>query len=275
MVAEIIVNSTVKTLNREFHYLVPKELEEQIQIGNRVFVPFGNKALEEGFVIGLLEKSEFATKEIKSISQGLTKENINLAKLMARRYFCNISDCIKLMLPPGTATKKIENRVKEKTGNFVYLKKEKEEVEIALQEGKIKSPKQARILQFLKENDGIFIGDLQTLTDTTRAVIKTLEKNEYVEIVEEKIERNPFENKKVKRDNPYPLNEEQQESFDRIAEMIEAKEYREFLLYGITGSRKNRNIHAANSKGYKTRKNSHYASTRNFLNTPNDQSILS
>ena len=28
----------------------------------------------------------------------LTENNIELAKLMARKYFCNISDCIKLML---------------------------------------------------------------------------------------------------------------------------------------------------------------------------------
>ena len=43
---------------------------------------------------------------------------------MARRYFCNISDCIKLMLPPGTSTKVLENRIKDKTLNFVYLKKD-------------------------------------------------------------------------------------------------------------------------------------------------------
>ena len=90
MVAQVIVNRTVKTLNREFHYLVPKKLENQIQIGNRAIVPFGNKSVEEGFVIGLIEKSDFATKEIKSISFGLTEDNINLAKLMSKRYFCNI-----------------------------------------------------------------------------------------------------------------------------------------------------------------------------------------
>ena len=187
MVAQVIVNSTVKTLNREFHYLVPKKLENQIQIGNRAIVPFGNKSVEEGFVIGLIEKSDFATKEIKSISFGLTEDNINLAKLMSKRYFCNISDCIKLMLPPGTSTKRMENRVKEKKGNFVYLKKEKEEIENILQKEIIKSPKQIRILKFLIENDGIYIGDLQNLTDTTRAVIKTLEKNEYVKIIQEKM----------------------------------------------------------------------------------------
>ena len=136
MVAEIIINTTAKQLNREFHYIVPKELEKEIKIGDRVFVPFGAKSIEEGFVIGLIESSPYATKQIKSISIGITEENVNLAKIMARRYFCNISDCIKLMLPPGTSAKEIGNRIKEKNLNFVTLKKEIKEIKKDLEKGK-------------------------------------------------------------------------------------------------------------------------------------------
>ena len=59
---------------------------------------------------------------------GKKKFNIILAKLMSRKYFCNISDAIKLMLPPGTGRKKIDSRTKEKTGNFVFLNKDVEEI---------------------------------------------------------------------------------------------------------------------------------------------------
>ena len=132
MIAQVIINSNVKNLNKVFDYNVPTEMKGTICVGDRVLIPFGNKKnLEEGFVIGFKEKSDYKVKGIQSIQEGikLTKENIDLAKLMARRYFCNISDCIKLMLPPGTASKNIENRVKDKTLNFVYLKKEIEEIE--------------------------------------------------------------------------------------------------------------------------------------------------
>ena len=271
MVAEIIVNSTAKALNREFHYLIPKELENIIKIGDRVSVPFGNKSLEEGFVIGIIDSSPYATKEIKSIQSGLNNENIKLAKLMARRYFCNISDCIKLMLPPGTLTKRTENRVKVKKGNFVYLKKDKKEIENDIENNIIKSSKQIRILNFLIENNGTHISDLQTLTDTTRAIIKGLEKKDYVEIIEERIERNPFENKRIKRDKPYKLTEEQKEAYDKVKEAIDGKKHDEFLLYGVTGSRKNRNIHATYSKSIRLWKICNYVSTRNFFNTSNDQ----
>ncbi len=42
---------------------------------------------------------------------------------MANRYFCNISDCIKLMLTPGTRGK--EKKAQEKIIRVVYLKKKK------------------------------------------------------------------------------------------------------------------------------------------------------
>jgi len=48
----------------------------------------------------------------------------------------NISDCIKLMLPPGTGSKEISDRVKEKKGNFVFLNKSKDEIEILIEERK-------------------------------------------------------------------------------------------------------------------------------------------
>ena len=79
---------------------------------------------------------------------------------MARKYFCNISDCIKLMLPPGTGGKKLENRAKEKVGNFVYLKKDEQEILEKLETGQIKSEKHKRVLKFLLENDGIYLHDL-------------------------------------------------------------------------------------------------------------------
>ncbi len=239
MVAEVIINSIAKDLNKEFHYIIPKELETKIKIGTKVLVPFSRvKTFEEGFVTGILEESSFAKKEIAQIEgEPLTEENILLAKLMAKRYFCNISDCIKLMSPPGTLGKQIQNRVKEKTGKFVYLKKEILEIESEIEEGKIKNPKQIRILRFLEENDGTHISDLNLLTDTTISSIKTLEKNGYIEIVEQVIERNPFQNKEIKRDKKLLLTEEQQNAFQQISKKIQENAFDEFLLYGVTGSR--------------------------------------
>lgn len=240
MVVEVIINSTVKNLNKTFDYNVPAELAGTIKVGDRVLVPFGNgKKFEEGFVVGFKNESEYKIKNIVDIQEGfcLTEEQIELAKWMARRYFCNVSDSIKMMLPPGTTTKILDNRVKEKNLNFVYLKKDIEEINFDIETKKIKSDKQIRILQFLKENDGVLTTDLEVFCDVSRAVINTLEKNGYIEIIEKKVERNPFINKNVKQDKDLELTEEQKNAYNSVESCIEKSKFKEFLLYGVTGSR--------------------------------------
>lgn len=249
MIAEIILNANAKDLDRIFDYEIPTELEQNIKIGSCVLVPFGRrKVLEEGFVVGLKEKSNYQTKKISKVEENsfLNEEKINMAKWIAKRYFCSLSDAIKLMLPPGTTTKKIENRVKEKTDFFVYLKKTEEEIEEAIETKKIKSEKQIRILRFLLENDAISIQDLEIFTDTSRAVIKTLEKNAYLDLIEKQVERNPFLHKGIKKSEKLTFTEEQQKAYQKIEQAIKQNKATEFLIFGVTGSRKNRNLLASN-----------------------------
>ena len=268
MVAEVIINTIAKQLNNIYDYIIPDSILKDIKIGSRVFVPFGRTKQEEGFVVGLKKESEFANKEIIKIEDSILNENnIKLAKLMSKRYFCNISDCIRLMLPPGHTTKNRDNRIKEKTGKFVYLKKDAEEIEFDIDNNKIKSEKQKRVLNFLLDNEGIHILDLEILTDASRSIIKTLEKNEYIEILEEKIERNPFINKNIIQDKPLSLSKEQQEAYDRISKST--NEYKEFLIYGVTGSRKNRNIFTINKRCNRPRKNCNCISSRNITYSSN------
>lgn len=249
MIAEIILNSNAKDLDRTFDYSVPKELEDKMKIGSRVLVPFGKrKILEEGFVVNLKETTEFDTKDIVKVEENpfMDDKKVELAKWISKRYFANLSDSLKLMLPPGTTTKKQENRIKEKTDKFVYLKKSQEEIIFEIDTKKLKSEKQIRILKFLLQNDGIIVSDLEAFTDTSRNIMKTLEKNGYIEIVEKQIDRNPILNKKVDKTNKLEFTEEQKEAYKKIEKAIDSGKFSEFLLFGITGSRKNRNIFASN-----------------------------
>lgn len=266
MVAEVIINTIAKELNRTYDYIIPDSILNELKIGSRVFVPFGRSKQKEGFVIGIKKDSEFANKEIIKVEDNiLTKDNVELAKLMSRRYFCNISDCIKLMLPPGATSTNIQNRVKDKTESFVYLKKDKEQIEFDIESKEIKSQKQIKLLRFLFENEGIHVLDLQYLTEVSRNIINTLIKNDYIEIVQERVERNPFIHKNIKKDRALQLTKEQQIAYNKIV----ASEFKEFLIYGVTGSRKNRNIHANNRKHIKKQQNSNCISTRNITYTTN------
>ena len=106
MIAEIIIDSKAKSLNRKFDYEIPQELEDIVDVGSRVLVPFGNfKTLEQGYIIKIKEKTEYKVKSIAGLEENLPPEKIKLARWMARKYFCNVSECIKLMLTPGTRAK--------------------------------------------------------------------------------------------------------------------------------------------------------------------------
>ena len=247
MIAEIIINRSAKKLNRTFDYNIPQELEELVMIGSTVLVPFGKTAkgkeanLEEGYVVNIKEKTTYEVKDIVQIKHNLTESQIELAKWMANRYFCNVSDCIKQMLTPGTKGKQENNKVQDKKIQVVYLKKEIEEIEFEISENIIKSEKQKKILQFLKNNEGATVPEIEMFTSGTRAIVKTLEKNGYIEIVEKKVERNPLENKNLEKTENLKLTLEQQNAFDQITNKMEIKQYEEFLIHGVTGSGKTEN----------------------------------
>lgn len=248
MYAEIIINNNVKALNRIFDYIIPDELINDVRIGSRVFVPFGNgNKLYDGFVINIKEneESKYKIKPIAKVEEkdSLTEFNIHLAKLMARKYFCNISECIKLMLPPGTGTNDVEKRAKEKTGNFVFIKDGLDSVDKLVEDKKIKSDKQIALLRYLEENNinkdnSIYITELEEKSNVSKSVMKTLEKNGFIVIREEQIERNPFVNKNIIPDEAKVLNDEQRKCFESIKFCIENDEFSKNLIYGITGSGK-------------------------------------
>ncbi|MBR2241321.1 MAG: hypothetical protein IJ890_08105 [Clostridia bacterium] len=238
MIAEVIINSNVKNLNKTFDYNIPYEMETKVKIGSRVLVKFGNiKKLEEGFVVNIKEKSDWDNlKNIDVVEEKdfIDEPKIELAKWMAHRYFCNVSDCIKLMLPPGTGTKDVTKRVKEKSLNSVRLIKNELEINEDIECKILKSEKQIKVLKFLLDNDDVLISDLENFTEVSKAIIKTLEKNGYVEIYEKQIERNPFLHKVIEKNVNLNLTEEQQYAYNMVENAIDDYMNSEFLLYGVT-----------------------------------------
>lgn len=64
----------------------------------------------------------------------------------------------------------------------------------------------------------------------------------YIKFVQKKLERNPLINKNVKKSEKLILNAQQKEAYEQIEFMLENEEFAEFLLHGITGSRKDRDL---------------------------------
>ena len=225
MFAEVIINSSANDLNRTFDYNIPENIS--VSVGMRVIVPFGSrKSTEVGYVVGIKEKSQYKCKDIIRIADTVFDEKrLNFAKWMASRYFCNLSDVFKLLVPPGT-TGDI-NKIKDKQEKWVVLVEDKNY-------NIIKSEKQKRIISFLIDNGEAPISELLEFCDATRSVLNTLEKNGYVKLFDVQISRSPFAYKEVERSKPLELNEDQKNAVNSI----NLNKFDEYLLHGITGSGK-------------------------------------
>lgn len=234
MVAEVIIDTSVKSLNKTFDYEIPTDLSDKVIVGSRVFVPFGNqKNLEEGIVVKIKEMSEYKVKEIKGLQKEQIKsEYISLAKWMSYRYFCNIAECLKLMLPPGRTAKDITKRVNEKTVNCFEINKSEDEIREALDNNLIRSEKQKNVLEYLLNNGKSTMSDIQLFNDASLAVVNSLVKKGFVRKEIEKVSRNPFVHKIGVKSVDLKLTNEQQLAYNSI------KNSGEYLLYGITGSGK-------------------------------------
>ncbi len=247
MIAEVIINRTAKKLNRMFDYNIPKNMEDFVVIGSKVLVPFGKGGkLEEAFVTNIKEKTDYKyeIKDITKVETNLSGEQMELANWMSKRYFCNVSECIKLMLTPGTRNKNKENRIDNKKINLICLNKSMEKVEIDIKTKKIKSEKQMKVLQFIMKNGEATVPEIETFVGASRAIVNTLIKNGYLQVLVKQVERNPLLYKDVKKirknekTQKLKLTDEQKNAYERIKTKIEEKQYKSFLLYGVTGSGK-------------------------------------
>ena len=266
MYIEVILNNKVKILNRTFDYIVPENMKDGLNIGSRVLVPFG-RSTKDAYVIGFKDKSNFECKEILEVltTEEISEEKLALAKIMSKRYFCNLSECIKLMLNPKTNTKNIDNIMKNKMKNIVVLAENYKEIleSIKLNEG------QKEIVKYLEslnennsENSTIELKDLNEKFSTSRGKgilkkefeeVKFEEYNFWDEQLEEeerkaKENEKKLNNKEKEKKKEIVLNEEQQEVYDKFKSIVKEEVFSEELLYGVTGSRENRDIFKNNKR---------------------------
>ena len=226
MIAEVIVSSNASELNRGFDYGIPDGLE--VSIGMRVLVPFGRrKQYEIGYIVGIKDSSDFKCKDIiRIVDTVFDEKHYLLAKFVSDRYFCTLSDAIKLLVPPGTSNN-IDN-VKAKNERWIRLIDENIDI------SKIKSDKQLRVIDFLLENKEAPILEVLEFVDVTRDVFTALEKKGIVEFFNVEVKRNPFLGNHIERTEKLSLTDEQ----NSVLQNIDIEKFDKYLIHGITGSGK-------------------------------------
>ena len=103
MYAKVIVDVPVIQVNRPFDYHVPEILQESIEVGMRVAVPFGGRSIS-GFVLALSDEVDFDG-EIKDIlhlmdlDPVLSPEMIELGAYLSKKVHAFLIQCYQTMLP--------------------------------------------------------------------------------------------------------------------------------------------------------------------------------
>lgn len=105
-VARVLLDSGLPQLDHLFDYEIPEPLQDEIQIGHRVKVPFRSRQRDSlGYVIELTNESTFKG-ELATLSQivspvrMLTPEVWNLVRAVADRAGGSVADLIRLAVPP-------------------------------------------------------------------------------------------------------------------------------------------------------------------------------
>ncbi|WP_283678209.1 primosomal protein N' [Lentilactobacillus sp. Marseille-Q4993] len=108
-IAQVIVDVSARQTNTPFSYLVPDNLENSLDIGMRVKVPFGPRKLT-GFVVGFADQSSFngRLKPIESVIDlypVINPEMLKIASFLSKKTFSYYISCLQTMLPGGMKTK--------------------------------------------------------------------------------------------------------------------------------------------------------------------------
>ena len=103
MVVGVLVELANKNVDKIFDYVVPTYLEEKVQVGVRVKVPFSHMELI-GFILEVKKDSNSKLKEVIDILDTeviLNKELLELGKNMHNELLCSLISCYQVMLPKG------------------------------------------------------------------------------------------------------------------------------------------------------------------------------
>ena len=226
MFASVIIEYSVKSLNKVFDYKIPVELINTIKVGHKVIVPFASKEVE-GFVLKIhknIDESLEYRNIIRIVDSDfyLNDELLKLGKYMSDSLLCNLISCYQVMLPKALKAS-INTNINKKYETKVSLNKDVNIDEyISLHKN---AHKELEIIELLKSGEilksNITSSSLRSLINKGIVIENKYEINREVSYIEE-----------GKKD--IKLTELQNKAVNEILNSSDNK----YLLYGVTGSGK-------------------------------------
>ena len=107
-IAEVIVDISTSSIDKVFDY----ECNENIKVGQRVFVPFGKQTIQ-GFVIKIKDNTNFDLGKLKKVISSIEEEIVILPELvdlmkdMQKKFHLRMVDILRLFIPSEMRTSKV------------------------------------------------------------------------------------------------------------------------------------------------------------------------
>ena len=224
MLASVIIEYSVKSLNKVFDYIIPEDIKDTIKVGHKVIVPFG-KVEVEGFVLKIHNNKDenLEYRSIIRIQESdfyLNEELLKLGKYMSDFLLCNLISCYQVMLPKALKAS-LKTNINRKYITKVSLNKEVDIDKYILEHKRNKV--EISIIECLRSGEKErkeFSSSIKKLIEKGIVIENKYEVNREVEVDEEKKIIN--------------LTDGQLKAVDEILNSNDDK----FLLYGVTGSGK-------------------------------------
>ena len=241
--AEVIVDISVKSLDRPFQYRIPEQMEGLAVVGAPVLIPFGRGNREmKGFIVGLSDTPQYDVSKTKSIikveKQGVVAEShlLSLAYWMKENYGATMNDAIKAVMP-------VRREIKEKVERRIFSLLTEEELK-KVRDTFVKKHNTARVRLLdgllaseLLWEEGYFYEDAVKKLGVSANVIKGLEQFGILQVSSKRLYRNPLGQNGMADDRKI-LNPGQQAIVDAFRKDYDSGIRRNYLIHGITGSGK-------------------------------------
>ena len=235
-IAKIVINLS---LDREFDYLIPDSLRGMVQVGSRVWVPFGHTE-RVGYVVGLAPSSAVSLSSLKAVlrlggrDDEIPGKLVELGQWIADYYCCAREQAMRALLPAVVR----KGNVRHKEQAWIALNPEKNLAEVlALLEKRAK--KQAVIVRELVRLGGR--SEARALLRAAQAgpgALENLIEKQVVTTDQQQVDRDPFAGDVILPTQALVLTADQQRALATVVGFIEKREARVVLLQGVTGSGK-------------------------------------
>ena len=237
--ADVIIDISHEKVDRDFQYRIPPEMEQEINPGVVVTVPFGKgNTLRKGYVIGVTGKAKYDTARIKEI-QGVSTDDettesrlIALAAWMKETYGSTMIQALKTVLP-------VKDKVRAKEKRLIFFQGDRNVAEELLAElSGSRFRARERFLRAILESGSLEYTYASKELGANVSVLEFFEKKGMIRLESQEMYRIPDQADLVKEDRELCLNEEQQAAAEQIFQEWQKPEPRPTLLFGVTGSGK-------------------------------------